>query len=304
MDVVYRASELGGCSKALIAKRMGYTEMSPPAKFQGYYDRGNDLEEIMRDELTSRGFVIEDAQTVVRVGVSESVAVEGHIDGKIDGKVWECKRVSSQVYKSFVESGWEAKYDLLGRYKWQVSCYMVATGLELRFDVVDGRSVGSDEGLRYHSLYLEKPFYDATQIRVRALGLEAAAVMGELPDVCDKPSYPCPFYYLPGHDATEADVDETMEALVLACVESGKAVKIAKDKDSDLRRDLLTAMGEQSKVRAESATVSVQQSTRTVTDFDRMVGDGIDVAKYQRVEDGSRYVRITPRRVEVTKDGE
>ena len=297
--VVYRASELGGCSRFLIAKRMGYTLMPPPLKFQGYFERGQNAEDWAVERMTERGFVFRDRQKEVDLPIYGNVIVRGHIDGvvsDIDGDneyLWECKRVSPQVYKSFQEHGWDAKYDLLDRYKWQTSVYMIATGLELRLELI----CETDEQVMMMPLFREIPFYTDSQIISRVIKLEALAQNGDLPETCDKPNYPCPVYYLPGHDEEDQDErDEVVEELAKAVVEATGVAKAAKDAETRLRAELLTALGDRERVRGDEVTVSKQQSSRTITDWDKMREDGIDLRKYQRKEKGVWFARVTPRK--------
>lgn len=304
MDVVYRASELGGCTRFLIGKRMGYTEMPPPAKFQGYFDRGNAMEERLIELHGMAGEPIHRQQEVVEMIVSPSITVRGHIDGVITNYderqyLWECKRVSVDVFNKFKDHGWDAKYDLLDKYKWQVSSYMLATGLELRFEVA---CEPADGVLEIWPLYQELPFYSELQIKTRILGIEAAAQAGELGETCDKKNYPCPLYYLPGHDEEKDDEDEVVSGLCLAIAEAKKDIEAATKRDKDLRRDLLKAMGERTRVRTEVATVSVQRSYKTITDKERMEADGFKLENYQTKVEGEEYVRVTPRKGAVKDD--
>lgn len=83
MNIVYRASELGGCSRFLIGKRMGYTEMPPPENFQRYFDRGNEVEEAAVAEYEQGGYEITRRQETVEVKITDTISVVGHIDGVI-----------------------------------------------------------------------------------------------------------------------------------------------------------------------------------------------------------------------------
>jgi hypothetical protein len=299
---VYRASELGACSRRLIALRQGYDPSEPPEKFKGYFARGDHAEEVVKAHLRERGFEIDSEQSLVRISVSESVVVEGHIDGRIvdehtalrGQRVLEVKRMNHQSYTEFVARGWDADINgLMAQYKWQVSAYMVATGLELQFTAIDGDTVDSDTP-QYHSLYLEKPFYTELQIRTRVLMLEAADAV---PDTCDRRSYPCPVWYVTGcqRETETVDADEEMIALVKATLSADAAYQKAKSTREELRGKVKEAMGDKKKVTTDVATVSMITPKRSELDREKLTEQLGDLNAYTKTTEGEPYPRITKR---------
>lgn len=305
----YRASDLGSCLRRRVARHLGYTPMRPPGKFVTIFEGGHEWERAVKDHLASRGFAVydtligydthsgADGQEGISVvlKVSDSIRVLGHLDGVIWDqenesvrRVLEVKSMAHDSYEAFVRLGWEMG-GLMEKYKWQVSVYMLATGMELQLVGVDKTSDPANP--IYHSLYAELPPYSLVDVMTRVL--EAEAYM-DLP-ACDAASYPCPFFYL-GCDDDAEDSDAVLDALVETAVAQTQIAKLEAAKDKELRQQLMDTMGTRKKVRTDAATVSTQTSTRTVTDWDKMREDGIDVAKYQSKEDGSKYVRLTPRK--------
>lgn len=207
--VSYRASALGGdCTRALVYGRLGYDERPWPKDMQDRADEGHAHEELVLAKMAAEGWTIWDRQLEVVLMVSGKIRVVGHIDGKgIDNvrlsgsyvemsskpHIVEVKSQSKDQWNDFEARGWDSGY--FPHYKWQVSCYMLATGLPLVM-VRKNRNDG-----RIKMEWVDEPFYDLRDIRSRVLSVEVLAADGIGPDECGPGRiYPCPFFYMPGHD--------------------------------------------------------------------------------------------------------
>lgn len=197
---VYRASSLGGCSKAIIAARLAYDPMDPPESMGQVFAEGNLHESAVIEWLKGRGYKIQDEQLEVVIPCPLNCVIVGHVDGIADWDisrgVLEVKSMSDNAFKTFQKMRWDTP-GLIQKYKWQISSYMISLGLPGLL-VVKNRNNGD-------TLILEipKPFYDKSQLIARVVSLEIQARKG-LPESCDNPSYPCPFYYL--HEEKELEL--------------------------------------------------------------------------------------------------
>lgn len=201
---IYYASELGSCTKLLIAKRMGYQprvkEAGPDEedRLQLVFDEGNLHEQAVLAKLKSMGANLYDFQREVRleIGVPGAV-IMGHIDAQgwgpklwSDNRVVEIKSMGDESYKEVNRLGWDAG-GFIPKYKWQISVYcwcLEQPGVL----VVKNRNTGQILCL----LVPQGGFYTYDDIQLRILEIETAADLGELPELCDKPMYPCPYEYL------------------------------------------------------------------------------------------------------------
>lgn len=204
--ITYRASALGGeCTRALVLSRLGYDERPPPADMQERFNEGHLHEDAVLARMKDEGWTIWDQQAEVSLMVSGKIRVVGHIDAKgavvlskegfdkdVTPRVVEVKSQSKDEFAAFQSSGWESGY--FPRYKWQLSCYMHATGLPavvVRKDRNSGKLALE---------WVDEPFYTVQQIRSRVLSVEVLAADGIGPEECGPGTiYPCPFFYMPGH---------------------------------------------------------------------------------------------------------
>lgn len=203
--VTYRASALGGgCTKALVMSRLGMDERPPPADMLARYQEGNLHEGAILNRMKEEGWTIWDEQATVTLMVSGRLRVVGHIDGKGamkvsdtqmgEARIVEVKTQSKDEFAKFDKDGWDG--GLWPSYKWQLSCYMLATGLP----AVVVRKDRNSGTIRME--WVDEPFYDLAAVRARVLSVEVLAADGIGPEECGPEKiYPCPFYYLPGHDA-------------------------------------------------------------------------------------------------------
>lgn len=285
--VTYRASALGdGCTRALVLSRLGYDERPPPQQMQERYNEGHLHEGAVLGRMREEGWTIWDEQATVTLMVSGKIRVVGHIDakgalvtktGNVGGeaRIVEVKTQSKDEFAKFEKDGWEG--GLWPRYKWQLSCYMLATGLPAVV-VRKDRNSGT-----IRPEWVDEPFYTLAQIRARVLSVEMLAADGIGPEECGPERiWPCPFYYMPGHDGAidrtisksgtvpvprrmlvgeEAKVVDRLARRHTIAAANEKSAREAKD---SAKRDLL-AVGE------GSAGLDLDTGTR-VTFYEQRVG--------------------------------
>ena len=77
----YRASELGGCVKMLVAKRLGMKpNEKPPAAMQKIFDRGHRHETSCIATMVEGQWVVTEQQQEVLLPISGEVRVVGHLE--------------------------------------------------------------------------------------------------------------------------------------------------------------------------------------------------------------------------------
>lgn len=208
--VVYRASALGSdCTRSLVLSRLDYEEKPPPADMLLRFNEGHLHEGDVLARMRAEGWTIWDEQAEVSLMVTGKIRVVGHIDGKgamamaeggpelIHPRVVEVKSQSMAEFEAFGARGWDS--GIFPKYKWQLSCYMHATGLPAVL-VRKNRNNG-----QLAVEWIDEPFYSLRDIRSRVLSIELLAMDGIGPADCDGKQYPCPFFYLPGHDAAAVE---------------------------------------------------------------------------------------------------
>lgn len=319
-SIVYRASSIGACLTSLVAGRLGYTATRPHEKTQKAYDRGHNAEDVVKGRMREEGWVIWDEQQEVRVQITGKISVVGHIDGKMGQRVTvnhdegsistiqqflgEVKSQADREWSLFEQYGWESSF--FPKYRWQVSSYMIATGLPLAMIRAHVNKLGEIVGIEVE--YVEQPFYSVEQIRLRLLTVEMMAARMDIPE-CEKPIFGCPYWYLPEHNA-DADKDRIVlddDEFEKLCIEFEQARLAAKlyeakakvlrptvhklivDRTGDIKTALVTS----------GAGVKVtrwEQKNPSYVDYDAMVNDGVIgaelIEQYRRQTKGWR-VKVT-----------
>lgn len=311
----YRASELGGCIRRLVALRQGYEPMPPPPKFRTLFDSGKRWEEIAMRHLRERGFVVgnhpdlpvDEGQSLVYIRILEDVGVSGHPDTFVFDDEFtryhrsnpvrgiEIKSMSQEQFDLFVAKGWERGDELMEKYKWQVSVYMLATGLEWQLLAINRDS--DEEFPDTHSVYAELPFHGLGALTYTVLQVERlAADEGYAVMKCNKNDYPCPVYYL---DCTGQQItdDEVVSRLIVDYDILNSRMKVDEKAMTAMKVSLGEALGTEKKIRVQEGTVSWTKARETKwLDETQMVEDGIDVESYRRSKRGAPYVRVYPKK--------
>jgi hypothetical protein len=297
--VIYRASALGYCSRRLIAARLEYEPLPPPKDVAARFARGHAVENVVMDLMGSEGWKWFDAQDEVQLRVSKNIVVVGHIDGRCEGRVralavTDVKSQSKSAWDAFERDGWESGF--FPHYKWQFSVYMHATKLPGRLVRAMVDNVG--DVVKLEVTEVPFPFYSVEQIRTRVLLLESLAMTGAVPKECDQRDYPCPYFYIPGHDRIADDGtrvtldDPAVTALALEYESMRLAEKVAKERKEVARVALREVVGADRRVSTKDGIkVTFYDQGRTYVDTEEMKKDGV-YEKYER-KSSSERIRVT-----------
>ena len=242
--ILYRASALGGCDKALLAARLGYDPIPLPkdAKINKVFEAGHRIEEQV---IATHYPDLRDQQSEIRLIVNNHVDIIGHIDGYdwMRPSVVEIKSQGEEEWDRFEREGWEAGF--FPKYKWQASAYMygftTAFGSPSPLQLVRALR---DENYEWTGdvaiSHVTQPFYTMAELRNRVLRIEIAATTGVLQAECIN-SYPCPFFYL--HDEIDRDLidGEALDILAREYEEARKNLTVAKGVQANARRALREA---------------------------------------------------------------
>lgn len=277
---------------------MGYEPASPPPKFVEYFARGDTTEVEVKRDLERDGWRIEREQDEVTVDVTDEIKVVGHLDGVIwtgmeaiaKHRVLEIKRMADPYWRVVKDGGWYVD-GLMEKYRWQISAYMIATGLEV---VLVCRNGDTGEDLY---LYAEEPFHPINDIKARVLSVEGRArSFATLDDVgqCDSADFPCPFYYTHLDEGREDAAEDTdlLEGLGIAFSLAQGRERAAKDEVKRIRDEISAVVGDRLKVNAGRVKITKFVSRRTSLDRRRIERDGIDLSEYESTKEYDG-VRIT-----------
>jgi len=216
--VVYRASSLGNCIRALAAARQGIEQAAFSDDTKVIFEEGNLHEEAVKKRLRSEGWTIADEQAEVELVVQEEgprIVVRGHLDGdgvampekRVSGlSILEVKSMSRSKFDEWIDNDFGAnQWEGFEGYGWQISAYIIATGRPAYY-VVKNRDNG-----QLDIRHLPGPWKSLKQIRDRVLEAEAWAD-GGFPE-CDLANpYFCNYWFLHDEDDTPqydaADDDE------------------------------------------------------------------------------------------------
>lgn len=289
--VVYRASALGGCFRALVAGRMGYEPLAHSEDTLRRMAEGNLHEGPVLAKLAEAGWLIHARQMELDIPVGRRIIVRCHVDGIAhapdhpathalvstigeevpDGcrAAVEVKSMGKDPYKKWLSAGsGAAALESFPDYAWQASVEMAATGLPLLYAVKCRDSGALDVRL------IERAPFTMAQVKARVAKVEAAAARGELSD-CEASlySWSCPFRYL--HDPTakeplEVATDPELDALAATYDKARAMVKVAEAMKAEARDRLVAALGARAgaKVVTPAWSVGVSITNRTVKDFD------------------------------------
>lgn len=247
---IYRASSLGYSLCQLVCPHLGYQPASPPEWLQEKFDKGHELEPVIKDWLRDRDWVIEREEEEVSLEVIPGkVQVVGHVDAigthealGYDGVI-ELKTMVHKSFEDFRRNGWDSKSSLIEKYKWQASAYMLATGLPHILIAWD-KDAGPESEVVSWVEAVRVPFYTIADIANKLSEAESYIIDGVIPDGCN--DYPCPYYYL--HESKDAkevvDADEELEAILAAWHEADKRSKIYEAEKKVLREEIIRLIGD------------------------------------------------------------
>lgn len=220
--MIHRASALGGCLKGQIAAALGMKPIPHSEDSLTRMGEGQLHEDDVIARLTADGYTVTRQQEEVNLAfpliedgilpVDPAIRVQGHLDGVLNGdpftppgpKVLEVKSMSDAAYKEFQSKGWHHDWpagSLIDKYRWQLSVYMLATGLEGLL-VTKNRNSGA---MTQHGI--ETPYYSLDQITERVAYIEDHVARGQLPDDCPHDWF-CPYKYLCQQEVQHGTIDK------------------------------------------------------------------------------------------------
>ena len=213
--VVYRASSVGACERALLATARKYERRQHPEWFDAVLDEGRRMEPhidaIWQNET---GVTVVGGQDIVELYVGEidgrDVIIRGHIDGRIDGDrhtLVEYKKFRPSTWGKFLQQGVEVNVN----YPWQVSVYMYAGMFDNVMFVGGLYSPEQDRIVEVAEFRLTNPPIPLAAIRRKVARIERMINAGFDPCddgvECKASMYPCPYFYL--HDDRRDDTTAT-----------------------------------------------------------------------------------------------
>lgn len=204
--MIWRASALGGCLRGLVAEQLGEKPILPDDDSLTRMGEGALHEEDVIARLEADDWVVtrrqEEVLLVQQPLLGVRYKVQGHLDGVIypinenqtpwKPRVLEVKSMSRDAYREFDQKGWYGDWldgSLVDRYRWQLSVYMHATGLEALL-VTKDRNSGQ---IAQHGI--ETPYYTLEQITARVAFLEDHVARRALPATCPH-NWFCPFKWM------------------------------------------------------------------------------------------------------------
>lgn len=225
---VYRVSAIYGCTSLLLAYRLGVSATNAtPEWLQERFDEGHAYENTILERARQRGFsniynfqdrTVQNIGTGARlVGHIDAMGVGAFIPDTIDGventgmRAWKPKGAVIIDAKAFAQSTWDnwrrGQFSAFPYYGWSMSAYtknygdipiVMAIGLKDREAYEQtGECVLKDFRLDLFT----KPPVPFGKIMAKILKVENLAKQGMagLPEGCDNPTFPCPFFSMPFH---------------------------------------------------------------------------------------------------------
>jgi hypothetical protein len=310
--IVYRASAVGMCDKALIAIRQGVTPLSPPEWLQEKMQEGTESESLIVEQArrTMREGQVVSTQDVVEIPVwvkedGTKVVIRGHTDGTLWGvaegthteRYWgiEAKKLGPSLWGKW-QKGMNTFFDAMPYYRDQLVIYMEGLGYPFLYAV--GRW-DPDEGVvtEVDVEVVSTPPGSISEIKARIIQIELAAASGVMP-TCSGGMYPCPVYFI--HDEDERDQgDEALDAAVDVYLEAAALEREAKAWKERAYEDVfkLAEDVDAEKLEVSGALVTKYQHKSRRLDTKAVEKAGIDLSPFYN-ESFKNRVKITPKKAE------
>lgn len=244
-----------------MAGHLGYEPLAPPEWMQEKFDEGHRLEPIVIEKLRGMGWAIKTEQAEVNANgdhqmevvlevIPGKVEVVGHLDGIIEHPsgpmVLEVKTMADKAWQSFKAKGWDDPSPLITKYKWQASCYMLATGTG-HYMVAwnkDTEEMVSEE--------VWQPFFTISDIANRLAEAEEYIEKGLVPEGCK--DFPCAYSYLHFSDDSNVEsADIELETLMQSWLTWDQAEKAAKKAKDEHREKMLALTGDTAAAKVKGA---------------------------------------------------
>ncbi len=256
-EVHYHASDLGKCARGVVAEKLGEKPIPHDDRTLLRFGEGNLHEkDVIVNRLPALGYVVRDQQRAGSLTVA-GVPVVYHLDGAINGAagvplVLEVKAPSRDEYKKWIATGWDTP-GLWQHYKWQVSLYMHAMGMELMMAVKNRDTGQLDLSVQ------GTPFYTTQEIAAKVAYFEDHRTRGVLPETCPH-EYFCQYKWLcPAVESKEeADVvvEPVLEDVLRDYAAATAAIKEAKATKAALQTELEILLAGRTRVRTTGWTVT------------------------------------------------
>lgn len=286
---VFRASALGGCLRALVAARLGYSPLPFDDASELRMGEGNLHEPAILSWLeTEHGWCVGRRQEELEVVVGDRLLIRCHPDGVAsrggESRVVEAKAMGADPYKRWIAEGWPG----FDRYAWQVSVEMLSSGLPGLF-VVKNRNTGEHDITGVDEMPIP-----AARIKARVAQVEAIARRGDFPDCDTAYLWNCPYRFL--HDQRElpftGTVDDTEVDALAGAYDRARTLATQADTMKKLARDRLAdVVRDRKKVRTGAWSVSCSLQKRTTIDMVKLRAE-VDVTPYE-VTSETETIRVT-----------
>lgn len=202
--VIYRASSVGDCTRALVASSMGHEERRGKEVnelLSRSANEGNLHEDAVRQLLVKEGWEVLGEQDVTEVRVLPGVFIRGHTDGVMlspDGEemLLEVKTMSTKQFAKW-QTG---QFKQFPKYAYQISCYMRGhRGLDVMY-MVKRREDGMISRLVIPG---DEPPVSWGKVAAKVALSERARKKGDYPKCDVANQWGCPFWYL--HDEVDPE---------------------------------------------------------------------------------------------------
>lgn len=234
--VVYRASGLGGCVRALVAGASGYSPSPHPVWFQEILEEGNKYEdEILRRWEEETGAKVVDRQLQVELEVGEiegrRVVVRGHLDGRSTVPV-DAKKIRIGQWASFLNQ----RVEYVASWVWQIAAYMYALEAE-EFALVAG-CLDGEKIVEVHTELVTNPPIPLRAIKAKIAKVEALIATEDVTVACGPRQYPCQYYYLHDVDDVEEPPQRIEDALMVEYAVKFRSVQQTMDSYTRAMKEL------------------------------------------------------------------
>ena len=319
--VVYRASSVGMCVRALVAVGVGNYEEALGKDRADMLIRtaaeGDLHEEAVRSKLAREGWTVHSTQNVVDIPVINGVVIRGHTDGVLSLKndphhLLEVKSMSNRRFDRWVKQG----FDGFLKYAYQISAYMQAFEEMDVLYVVKRREDGFEDRRIIKAGESPIPF---KEIKRKILTAEShRRSKGAGFPACDVPSseqWWCPFFYLHEEVMDEEAEELTDEMIAVLADLIPKRAEL-----SELEKEGVTAEKERKSLDKEILNLMGKGRDKVIVEVDgvdwqitRVSGGGVsldqgmlrsdlgeEIMKYERPY-RFEYPKLTPKKKQIKK---
>lgn len=295
---VVRASAIGRSARCLSAAMQGYEPLPAPEYLLKAAEAGHRYEEIVKSRLVDElGYEIVGEQDTLEVKVGPNAIVRGHLDAWTiihpdhGDRMLEVKSMSKRVFEKWTRS----RFDGFPEYGAQLATYMRGARKKAIYAVI----CRDDDYLEVIPVD-ESPVPWSKLVRRVSVAIKNAEA-GTLPE-CDSTSqYTCPYDYLcdkkPAFsDEIESGTTEVLRQLGEEYDEIRELEAEIKSRKAVARADILTALGDETKVHAAGWGFSLTEPMRKTMNTRRLrdrLGDELDTFYDEKPSQTLRVTRLS-----------